>query len=46
LQIGTRTFVSGNLSVTGSMFVSGGNIVANSGSVFFGDGSEIGRAHV
>jgi hypothetical protein len=39
LQIGTRTFVSGNLSVTGSLFVTGGNIIANSGSTFFGDGS-------
>ena len=39
LQIGTRTFVSGNLSVTGGLFVTGGNVVVTSGSTFIGDGS-------
>ena len=39
LQIGTRTFVSGNLSVTGGLFITGGNVVVSSGSTYIGDGS-------
>ena len=39
LEIGTKTFVSGNLSVSGGLFVTGSNVVLASGSSFVGDGS-------
>jgi len=41
LEIGTKTFVSGNLSVSGGLFVTGGNVTVSSGSTFIGDGSGI-----
>jgi len=41
LEVGTKTFVSGNLSVSGGLFVTGGNVIVSSGSTFIGDGSGI-----